>query len=96
MDAKEPLLLSEGVCRQLEIIQYHPDVVPHTRMQASERADSGTKQIICSVPTVSVKLAQSVHVPPSQSMLTSVYLSGDDSLKGPLFIESDASLLNDK
>ena len=28
MDAKEQLLLSEGVCRQLEIIQYHPDVVP--------------------------------------------------------------------
>ena len=28
MDAKEQLLLSEGVCRQLSIIQYHPDVQP--------------------------------------------------------------------
>ena len=25
-DAEEPLLLSEGVCRQLGVIQYHPDV----------------------------------------------------------------------
>lgn len=26
MDAEDPLLLSEGVCRQLEIITYHPGV----------------------------------------------------------------------
>ena len=96
MDAKEPLLLSEGVCRQLEIIQYHPDVVPRVSMQARERADSGTKEITCSVPTVRVKLIQSVRVPPNQSVLTSAYLPDGDSLKGPLFVESDASLLNDK
>ena len=30
MDAREPLLLSEGVCRQLEIIRYHPYIVPRT------------------------------------------------------------------
>ena len=27
MDAREPLLLSEGVCRQLGIIAYHPNVL---------------------------------------------------------------------
>ena len=27
LDASEPLLLSEGVCRQLRILSYHPDVV---------------------------------------------------------------------
>ena len=26
MDASEPLLLSEGICRQLEIVTYHPEV----------------------------------------------------------------------
>ena len=28
MDAKEQLLLSEGVCRQLGIVTYHREVVP--------------------------------------------------------------------
>ena len=28
-DAPEQLLLSEGVCRQLQIIRYHPDIVMH-------------------------------------------------------------------
>ena len=28
MDARDPLLVSEGVCRQLGIISYHQDVVP--------------------------------------------------------------------
>ena len=48
------------------------------------------------MPTVRVKLVQSVRVPPKQSVLTSAYLPEGDSLKGPLFVESDASLLNDK
>ena len=30
MDSPEPLLLAEGVCRQLEIISYHPDVIANT------------------------------------------------------------------
>ena len=30
VDAQEPLLLSEGVCRQLGIIAYHPDVLAPT------------------------------------------------------------------
>lgn len=32
MDAHEPLLLSEGVCRQLGIIHYHPSVKPHGKI----------------------------------------------------------------
>ena len=27
MDSEEPLLLAEGVCRQLQIVTYHPDVL---------------------------------------------------------------------
>ena len=30
VDVQEPLLLSEGVCRQLGIIAYHPDVLAPT------------------------------------------------------------------
>ena len=31
MDARDPLLLSEGVCHQLGIISYDPGVVPQKR-----------------------------------------------------------------
>ena len=98
MDAKEPLLLSEGVCRQLGIIQYHPSVVPRTSVGNSEEADHGVQPACCSVPTVRVKLVQSVRLPPNQSVLTRAYLTGCHSLNGPLLVESgtSASLLNDK
>ena len=48
------------------------------------------------MPTVRVKLVQSVRLPPNQSVLTNAYLTDHDSLNGPLFVEPDASLLNDK
>ena len=81
MDTKEPLLLSEGVCRQLGIIQYHPDVVPRSSARTGER---GT----CVVPTVRVKLVQSVRLSPYQSVLTSACLTGCDSLHGPVLLVS--------
>ena len=37
MDAKEQLLLSEGVCRQLGIVHYHEQVVPGERKCMSLR-----------------------------------------------------------
>lgn len=66
MDAREPLLLSEGVCRQLGIIQYHPDIVPRTSMGARERAACVGKGACCSVPTVRVKLESSGASVPRQ------------------------------
>ena len=54
MDSPDQLLLSEGVCRQLEIIKYHKDVQKWRggRKQAAEARVSEAK-----VPTVRVKLA---------------------------------------
>ena len=43
-----------------------------------------------------VKLVQSLRLPSNQSALTSAYLTDSDGLNGPLFVEPDASLLNDK
>ena len=53
VDATEQLLLGEGVCRQLDIVSYHPDVIdprPHHRRRkgrgdaALTRADTGLNQ----------------------------------------------------
>ena len=50
MDAHEQLLLSEGVCRQLGIVSYHPSVT----------ARKSTRKTTAIVPTVRVKLIQSL------------------------------------
>ena len=57
MDASEPLLLSEGVCRQFGIVTYHPEV-DASQPQAQEVGAT------VSVPTVKVWLVQSVKLPP--------------------------------
>lgn len=45
MDAPEPLLLSEGVCRQLGIVEYHPEVKAGKDGTLSQGSD-------CRVPAV--------------------------------------------
>ena len=47
MDAPEVLLLSEGVCRQLKIVTYHPEV------KASRKSGAPVRE--CSVPVVRVQ-----------------------------------------
>ena len=56
MDAHDDLLLSEGLCRQLGIVSYHPKV--------SAAAHSGKE---CSAKSVRVSLVSTVHVPPRMS-----------------------------
>ena len=56
MDASEPLLLSEGVCHQLGIVTYHPEV------DASQPSAQEVGAPV-SVPTVKVRLVQSVKLP---------------------------------
>ena len=65
MDAEEPLLLSEGVCRQLGIITYHPEVANLKRRRVfSNQKQSDQAEV--KVPTVRVKLLHSVRLLPSQ------------------------------
>ena len=40
LDVEEPLLLSEGVCRQLRILSYHPGVVGHKEQETKIRSPS--------------------------------------------------------
>ena len=61
MDARDPLLLSEGVCHQLGIISYHPSVCPPIPSCAETVGppDQDTK-----VPAVHMQQVQSVRLPP--------------------------------
>ena len=65
MAAKERLLLSEGVCRQLGIVRYHEQVSP------------GDNQEPVCVPMVLVHLVQTVKLRPSESLMAEVRLVGE-------------------
>ena len=86
MDARDPLLLSEGVCHQLGIISYHPSVYPPPLTPAQTAGpDQDTK-----VPAVRVQLVQTVRLPPLSATVTTVQLQ-DMVLHGPLLFESSCS-----
>ena len=68
MDAGGLLLLSEGVCRQLRILSYHPQICSK---KASNKGD-----IVAIVPMVRVSLVQSLRLPSEQSSLMHVKLEG--------------------
>ena len=64
MDAHDQLLLSEGVCRELEIIQYHPEVDEVNGLKKLEPA------------TVRVQFVQSFLLRPHQSAIKPVRANG--------------------
>ena len=70
MDAREQLLLSEGVCRQLGIVAYHSRVVPgHGEDKKAVAAEMY-------VPMVRVQLIQAVKMKPGESVIAKVKLVG--------------------
>ena len=88
-DAHEQLLLLEGVCRQLGILQYHPDVEPwrggkkrsqprvvgsptQATSTAAEESQSSPASNIAGVPTVCVRLLQTVRLLPHQGTTVTV------------------------
>ena len=94
MDAHEQLLLSEGVCRQLGIITYHPEVQtrPPTKPVecSSVPKDSGG---LCQIPSVKVQLVKSVKLPPNHSVMVETRLVGESrSPHGPMLLEADNKL----
>ena len=76
MDAREPLLLSEGVCHQLGIIKYHPSV------GASPPSKTESVPSDAHVPAVRVKLILSVRIPPMKSTVIPVQLMGTSTRTG--------------
>lgn len=80
MDAQDPLLLSEGVCRQLGIIAYHPSIELPTVQKPKEKPPT-------KVPTVRVRLIESVRLPPQRCVMASVQLEEGHHFCGTLLVE---------
>lgn len=86
MDALGPLLLSESVCRQLGIVEYHLEVKAGKDGTSSQDSD-------CRVPAVRVQLVNGVKLPPGsdQSVVAEVSWR-QDNLLGPLLLEPDPQI----
>ena len=78
MDARDQLLLSEGVCRQLGILSYHPQVEVWRGRRRRGRSDLNTSESDeAQVPRITVKLINSVRVPSNQGAIVPVHVSGE-------------------
>ena len=86
MNAKDPLLLSEGVCRQLGIITYHPDVQV---WRGGRKSGPHPIQVqVTKVPAVRVRLVGGLSVPPCQTAVAQVKVDGIREEHQPILIES--------
>ena len=88
IDAHDQPLLSEGVCRQLNILTYHPDV----QVWRGRKKQQPSSETQVQVPSVSVCLVQIVQVPPQQSVLVEVRVDGTDLGDQAVYLESDPHL----
>ena len=94
MDASEPLLLSEGVCRQLGIVSYHPDV--HPKNAKPETPNVAEATTIATVPSVRIKLVTSVRLPPKEAVAAEVQLEGiEKNYRGPWLLQSNDTVVED-
>ena len=84
MEAHDPLLLSEGVCRLLGIISYHPEVRCSRKISV---ADPSWEAV---VPMVKVQLIQSAKVLPQQGVLVTSKV--EKALEGTWLLEPDPDL----
>ena len=85
MKAHDPLLLSEGVCRQLGILTYHPDV--RCSMEPPN-PESSSKAV---VPMVRVQLLKAVKLLPRQSIQVGARV-GESTREGTWLLEPDSKL----
>ena len=93
MDAPEELLLSEGVCRQLSIISYHPEVQESTSAKPTKAPDR-EKEEGCAVSTVRICLVQDIHLIPNECMTAQVQMDDDVGINmQPLLAEGDKALI---
>ena len=87
MDAHDQLLLFEGVCRQLDILTYHPDI--HVWRGRKKQSSS---EMQAQVPSVSIRLMQTVQMPPQQSALVEVRVDRTNLGDQAVHLESDPHL----
>ena len=84
-------LLSKGVCRQLAIISNHPDVQagPSKKSQSTRMTREFKSEDVAAVPTLWVRLSQSVHLPPRQSSFVSVRVENHSPEIESILLEND-------
>ena len=103
MDAVDQLLLSEGVCRQLEMVTFHPKVErwrgcskkssksssssPSTQEPLTPEPTQTSATTEARVPAIRVNLIQSVHFLPHQSQVVEVSLNSQEDLQQPLLLD---------
>ena len=97
MDTCDQLLLSEGVCRQLGIISYHPDVRPWNKdngelvLQPSDKQKESITTTLSQkdarVPQVRVRLLQSVKVLPQHTKNVKVQVDRECRSGEPMLLE---------
>ena len=94
MDVPEQLLHSEGVCRQLGVIRYHPEVKPGNMTAKAE--SSGVSD--CKFPMVTVKLVCDIRLIPNQHVMAEDTLQreGVSELGKPLLFEPDMLLAEER
>ena len=89
--AKDQLLLSEGVCRQLGIIKYHPEVGLLKQLiknpQGLISSCDSTEPAIAEVPMVRVLLVESIKVFPHQSLEVAVKIDRQYPDEATLLVE---------
>ena len=82
MEAPNPLLLSDAVCRQLGIIQHHPNVKP-LNVEESETAKQTQKN--------KVRLIQTIQLPAQHTVVMLVEVDGNEST---LLLEPNPKLVD--
>ena len=94
LDSKDQLLLSEGVCRQLGIVQYHPKV----KVWQSKRSNGRVTLVqSCKVlPHTQTVVTATVHVPPDEANLVLLdsdipMHSGLKVLEGIISVQPDST-----
>ena len=90
IDTSEELLLSEGVCRQLSIIIYHPEVQSSTAARRTKLPDHVRKERV-TVPTVRICLVQDIRLTPNECVTAQVQMDGDVAMQ-LLLAEGDKTL----
>ena len=90
MNAHDQLLLSEGECRQLGIVHYHPDI---QKWNGGRRKRAEHQKVkTATVPTVRVRLVQTLRLLPQQSTVIKVQIQEGHQMTKPLMLEPDSSL----
>ena len=91
-DAHDHLLLSEGVCRQLGIITYHPSAEPWRggRKSVEHQLTKPTEEKV-NVPRITIRLVSSLRIPPQKGVVVPVCVDKvtRDSSSVPLAFEAD-------